>query len=299
MSFLNKKNLIFIILSYFIIYFFYKIGFDKNVSFKINISFLNLTLIILLKILSITLIALRWRRLINYLKLNLILSESFKQITFGQFFSIFVPSTIAIDYFKINGLQRFNKKIKLPSAFGIDFIDRIIGLTGFLLLNTFFVAMFFINDVTVIYKFIFVIFIIILTPFIILNLSKKIFRKIILSKDIFRNLNAKQIILLFFLSLGSHFCDLIALLVVSQTFLDLPLINQMSIIGAGQYSQIISLTPSALGITETAFVYVFDFFKISQDSYVGFNIPYTVRIINYGLLTFMVIILFTYYEIKK
>ena len=246
-------------------------------------------------------VSFRWSLLNSFLKLNLVFNNSFKQIIFGQFFSIFLPSTIAIDYFKINGLRSFNKKINLSSALGVDFLDRIVGVTGFVTLNAFFVSFFFVKDLVIFYKLIFIILlaIYVLSLILIIKLIFKYSKKVIKLKSEIQLFDKKKIASLFFLSLGAHFFDTTALLLVFNIFFDLPLINQLSLISVSQFSQLIAVTPSALGVTETAFVYVFDLFKINTNKIEAFDISFTVRIVNYILITVLTVFIFLIPRLKR
>lgn len=301
MNFLNKKKILYIILSYFLVYYLLKFNYEKIINFNFEINFKIVLLLILLKIFSISLVSLRWSLLNRFLKLNLSLNNSYKQIIFGQFFSIFLPSTIAIDYFKINGLRSFNKNINLASALGIDLLDRIIGVTAFVTLNVFFISLFFVKDFLIIYKMILIILLIssVLSLILIIKLLIKYKNKIIKLKNKTHSFNIKKIAFLFFLSLGSHFFDITALLVVSKTFLNLPLINQFSLISFSQLSQLIVITPSSLGVTEAAFVHVFDFFKISSNDIQATYIPLTVRVLNYILISVLAIFILVIPKVKN
>tara|TARA_A100001015_G_scaffold88111_1_gene98054 strand:- start:851 stop:1756 length:906 start_codon:yes stop_codon:yes gene_type:complete len=301
MNFLNKKKIIYIIVSYFLVYYLLKLNYKKIIDFDFDINFQVILLLILLKIFSISLVSFRWSLLNSFLKLNLVFNNSFKQIIFGQFFSIFLPSTIAIDYFKINGLRSFNKKINLSSALGVDFLDRIVGVTGFVTLNAFFVSFFFVKDLVIFYKLIFIILLAIYVLFLILiiKLIFKYSKKVIKLKSEIQLFDKKKIASLFFLSLGAHFFDTTALLLVFNIFFDLPLINQLSLISVSQFSQLIAVTPSALGVTETAFVYVFDLFKINTNKIEAFDISFTVRIVNYILITVLTVFIFLIPRLKR
>ncbi len=200
MNFLNKKKIVYIIFSYFIVYYLLKFNYKKIIDFDFDINFQIILLLILLKIFSISLVSFRWSLLNSFLKLNLVFNNSFKQIVYGQFFSIFLPSTIAIDYFKINGLRSFNKKIDLSSALGVDFLDRIIGVTGFISLNALFILLFFVKDFVIFYKLIFIILLVIyvLSLILIIKLIFKYLKKIIKLKSEIQLFDKKKIVSLFF-----------------------------------------------------------------------------------------------------
>ena len=182
----HKKNIIFILTSYFVVYFIYRFNFDLIKNLKFNLTIFEIILIVLFKILSLILISFRWSLVSSFFNFNLNFLNCFKQITFGQFFSIFIPSSIAIDYFKIKGLMKLNLKTDLPVAAGVDFFDRIIGVSSFVILNSFFVIIFFINNFSVFYIMLFFFLTLISISFFIffitklLNSSKKIARFTIL-----------------------------------------------------------------------------------------------------------------------
>jgi len=296
----NKRNIIFIFTSYFFVYFLYRLNFDliKNVSFDLTIF--NVILIILFKILSITFISLRWSLVSKFCNFNLDFRNSFKQITYGQFFSIFIPSSIAIDYFKIQGLMKSNYTMKLPNAAGVDFFDRIIGISSFITLNSFVVIFFFSNEFSKFYKlsFFFTIFILILSLILLIKKLLNSSKKIALTEENKLIINYKNIAILLLLGFANHFLDLMSLLIVSNSFFDLPIINQLGMISASQFSLLISITPSAIGISENFYQIIFSFFQGNNSSVNAFNIPLMIRIINYALLSILTILIFLFLKLK-
>lgn len=296
----NKKNIIFILISYFFVYFFYKFNYDLIKNLNFNLTILNIILIILFKILSITLISFRWSLVSYFFNFNLTFINSFKQITYGQFFSIFMPSSIAIDYFKIQGLMKSNNMVKLPTVAGVDFFDRIIGVSAFITLNSSVVIFFFSNEFSEFYRISFF-FIILISILLLIHFIKKLLnssKKIALTQENKLNINYKNILILFFLGLANHFLDLMSLLVVSNTLLDISIINQLRMISLSQFSLLISITPSAIGITENFYQIIFNFFQANSLSVNSFNIPFVVRIINYGLLSILTILIFLFLKLK-
>ena len=88
-------------------------------------------------------ISYRWSLISSFFKLHLDFFKSAKQIIFGQFFSIFFPSSIAIDYFKVQGLMKYNNGVNLSIAAGVDFFDRVVGVSSIYCNKLFFCNLFF------------------------------------------------------------------------------------------------------------------------------------------------------------
>mgnify|MGYP001161447474 CR=1 FL=1 len=295
----NKKKIIFTITSYFIVYFIYKFNFDLIASLNFNLSVLDCVILILFKILSISLISYRWSLISSFFKLHLDFFKSAKQIIFGQFFSIFFPSSIAIDYFKVQGLMKYNNGVNLSIAAGVDFFDRVVGVSSFIAINSFFVTFFFLDKSSEILKII-TFFFILLLLFTLIHLIKTFLKS---SSKIMKNrkknfkIEFKKISLVFLIGLGSHFLDLISLLIVAMKIFDFSIIKQLSLISASQFSLLIAITPGSIGITESSFQLIYNFFQ-SNNELNAFNIPITIRIINYILLFFFTILIFLIIKIK-
>tara|TARA_Y100000389_G_C17462348_1_gene522817 strand:+ start:907 stop:1836 length:930 start_codon:yes stop_codon:yes gene_type:complete len=296
----HKKNILFILISYFVVFFIYTFNFDLIKGVKFNLTIYEIIFIILFKILTLILISLRWSLVSSFFNFNFNFLNSFKQITFGQFFSIFIPSSIAIDYFKIKGLIELNDKLDLPVAAGVDFFDRIIGVISFIIINSFFVIIFFINHFSVFYIILFFFITLISIFFLIFFITKLLnsSKRYALTKGNKLKINYKNISVIIFLGLTSHFIDLMSLLLVSNSIFDLPIINQLSMISASQFSILISITPSSIGISENFFQFIFNFFHDNSSSINAFDIPFIIRMINYILLSVLTILIFLILKFK-
>lgn len=268
---------------------------------QLRISFWYLA--ILLKPLSLILLAYRWRRLLQIKDINLSFPASFRLTTVAHLFMIVFPGMIATDIARAYGLI---KKIntRRSDIISVSIVDRILGIYALFIISTVssIIFLLFKNSLFVTTEYKSQMMVIIMLPisiFLIMNsipilIKRTAIRELldklgrILKKDYYLKLkssfsfdiDSKSIIILLLVSLANHLINIVLVVSVAQAVSDhLHPITQFILSSIGMAGNLIPLTPGGFGITEGVFAYLF--LLVGSDN--GAVISLISRILSYSV----------------
>jgi glycosyltransferase 2 family protein len=317
-------NVLKFVLGILIIYFLFKTK-RIDLSFLYKWTYIEIFIVGIssfsLIIISYLLLSFRWKKLLSLKNVNISLLDSFTIQSIGQLFIIFIPGFIGLDVIKITYITRKNPNISkekrkdlFKTSSIITLIDRIIGLYALISLGFICFLIYELNyyvfNVTIITPPSFILYFIpftftICTISIIFgfsNISLTLSKKIQSHFDIFRyitklnnhihelKLYPSTLFLLLVISIINH-TVVILLISITSFFIGIHIsfLNHLLLDSFGLIINMLPFTPGGIGLTETAFGYLYSLQNINGGSNImfSFRMIYYFNILLFGFLSLL------------